>query len=118
MCLIVVVTTVVDEPEPRVYVRVVSEVPAAAGAPLPTPPVPTGTAGVVRAPPLPTPEPGAPATGAVPDGAEAAPPLAADELGEVAEAVEAAALALVEAATYDETTAELTDEASATGQTV
>jgi hypothetical protein len=87
-------------------VRVVSEEPPVAGTPLPAPPVPTGTAGVVTAPPLPDddpdpdPDPGAAPDGAYPDVVEAAPP------------------AVVEAATYEEITAELTDAASSTGQTV
>ena len=120
--MIVVVTTVVDEPEPRVYVRVVSEEPPVADAPLPAPPVPTGTegAGVVAAPPLPDddPEPGA-AEPAVDDGPDAgAPELEATEPGAVPDGVEAAPPAVVEAATYEEMTAELTDEACSTGQTV
>lgn len=94
VCLIVVVTTVVDEPEPRVYVRVVSD-PGEPAPPLgddPLPPVPIGieAEGVITAPPLPV---------VVADGEDPAGPVGTPEANE-------------------ERIAELADEACSTGQTV
>jgi len=111
----VVVTMVVDEPEPRVYVRVVSEVPT--GTALPPVPVPIGTdgAGVVTAPLTADPVPGAP-----PAGAEY-PPGAAGTVGPVpAGRVPDGAVpaTVVEAALYEAMAAALAAEACSTGQTV
>lgn len=97
VCLIVVVTTVVDEPEPRVYVRVVSDSgePGEPAPPLgddPLPPVPSGieAEGVMTAPPLPV---------VVALEGDPAGPVGAPEAN-------------------DERIAEWADEACSTGQTV